>query len=95
MGAGGSLGVGRAVRAAPDGYTISYGHLGTHVFNGAIYPLTYDLLTDLDPVALLPSNPQFIVATNGVPAKDLNELVAWVKSRLRSIWEPGRTTMNQ
>src|SRR6476660_2504027 len=44
-GAGGSIGVTRAVRSAPDGYTISFGHLGTHVFNGAIYPLTFDLLT--------------------------------------------------
>src|SRR5690349_5328781 len=39
VGAGGSIAVGRAARAAPDGYTISFGHLGTHVFNGAIYPL--------------------------------------------------------
>src|SRR5438874_9048853 len=50
VGAGGSLGVTRAVRAPADGYTISYGHLGTHVFNGAIYPLQYDLLTDLEPL---------------------------------------------
>src|SRR5213080_1923461 len=45
-GAGGSVGVGRAVRSAPDGYTISLGHTGTHVVNGAIYPLQYDLLND-------------------------------------------------
>src|SRR5919112_4576162 len=44
VGAGGSVAVGRVSRAAPDGYTISFGHLGTHVFNGAIYPLQYDLL---------------------------------------------------
>ena len=54
-GAGGSVGVGRAVRSPPDGYTISFGHLGTHVANGAIYKLGYDLVTDLEPVALLPS----------------------------------------
>src|ERR1700692_4558139 len=52
-GAGGSLGVGRVVRAAPDGYTIGFGHLGTHVANGAIYKLGYDLVTDLEPVVLL------------------------------------------
>ena len=46
-GAGGSVGVGRAVRSPPDGYTISFGHLGTHVINGAIYPLPFDLLNDL------------------------------------------------
>src|SRR5262245_66426372 len=51
-GAAGSIAVGRAVRAAADGYTISYGHLGTHVANGAIYTLPYDMLTDLEPVVL-------------------------------------------
>jgi tripartite-type tricarboxylate transporter receptor subunit TctC len=79
-GAAGSIAVGRVARSAPDGYTLGIGHWSTHVVNGAIYPLTYDLLKDLDPVALLPSNPQLIVATNGVPAKDLKELVAWVKA---------------
>ena len=49
-GAGGSLGVGRVVRSAPDGYTIGFGHLGTNVANGAIYKLGYDLVTDLEPV---------------------------------------------
>jgi tripartite-type tricarboxylate transporter receptor subunit TctC len=80
VGAGGSIAVGRAVRAAPDGYTISYGHLGTHVFNGAIYPLQYDLLADLEPLALLPSNPMVIVSKNALPAKNLQELIAWLKA---------------
>jgi tripartite-type tricarboxylate transporter receptor subunit TctC len=80
-GAGGSIGVGRAVRAAPDGYTISFGHLGTHVANGAIYRLGYDLVTDLEPVVLLPSNPMIIVSKNTVPAKTLKELIAWLKAR--------------
>ena len=80
VGAGGSLGVARAVRAPADGYTISYGHLGTHVFNGAIYPLQFDLLTDLEPLALLPSNPMVVVSTNRVPAKTLRELIAWLKA---------------
>src|SRR5882757_4726106 len=80
-GAGGSLGVGRAVRSPPDGYTVSFGHLGTHVANGAVYKLGYDLVTDLDPVVLLPSNPMIIVSKNAVPAKSLGELLAWLKSR--------------
>lgn len=80
-GAGGSIGVGRAVRAAPDGYTISFGHLGTHVANGAIYKLGYDLVDDLEPVVLLPSNPMIIVSKNAVPAKSLKELLEWLKSR--------------
>src|SRR5437588_9827557 len=80
-GAGGSIGVGRAVRSPPDGYTISFGHLGTHVANGAIYKLGYDLVTDLEPVVLLPSNPMVIVSKNAVPAKSLQELLAWLKAR--------------
>lgn len=80
-GAGGSLGVGRTVRSAPDGYTIGFGHLGTNVANGAIYKLGYDLVTDLEPVVLLPSNPMIIVSKNAVPAKSLKELLEWLKSR--------------
>ena len=80
-GAGGSIGVGRAVRSPPDGYTISFGHLGTHVANGAIYKLGYDLVTDLEPAVLLPSNPMIIVSKNAVPAKSLKELLAWLKAR--------------
>jgi tripartite-type tricarboxylate transporter receptor subunit TctC len=80
-GAGGSIGVGRVVRAAPDGYTVSIGHLGTHVANGVIYKLGYDLVTDLEPVVLLPSNPMVFVSKNAVPAKSLGELLAWLKAR--------------
>jgi tripartite-type tricarboxylate transporter receptor subunit TctC len=80
-GAGGSIGVGRALRSAPDGYTISFGHLGTHVANGAIYKLGYDLVADLEPVVLLPSNPMVVVSKNAVPAKSLKELIEWLKAR--------------
>src|SRR6202140_3511526 len=80
-GAGGSIGVGRTVRSAPDGYTVGFGHLGTHVANGAIYKLGYDLVTDLEPVVLLPSNPMIIVSKNAIPAKSLAELLAWLKAR--------------
>jgi tripartite-type tricarboxylate transporter receptor subunit TctC len=80
-GAGGSLGVGRVVRSPADGYTVSIGHLGTHVANGAIYKLGYDLVTDLEPVVLLPSNPMIFVSKNAVPAKSLAELLAWMKAK--------------
>jgi tripartite-type tricarboxylate transporter receptor subunit TctC len=80
-GAGGSLGVGRVVRAAADGYTIGFGHLGTNVANGAIYKLGYDLVTDLEPVVMLPSNPMIIVSRNTIPAKNLQELLAWLKAK--------------
>jgi tripartite-type tricarboxylate transporter receptor subunit TctC len=69
------------VHSPPDGYTIGFGHLGTHVANGAIYKLSYDLIGDLEPVVLLPSNPMIIVSKNAVPAKTLGELIAWLKSR--------------
>jgi tripartite-type tricarboxylate transporter receptor subunit TctC len=71
--------VARVVRAAPDGYTLSIGHIGTHVINGAIYPLPYDLLKDLEPVALVASNATFLVSKTAVPAKDLKELIAWAR----------------
>jgi len=79
-GAAGTIGTGRVVRAAPDGYTLGIGHWSTHVVNGAIYPLTYDLLNDFAPVSLIASNPQLLVARKTIPAKDLTELVAWVKA---------------
>jgi tripartite-type tricarboxylate transporter receptor subunit TctC len=78
-GAAGTIGVTRAARSAPDGYTISMGHLGTHVINGAIYSLPFDLINDLEPVVLLGSNPMLIVSKNAVPAKSLKELIAWLK----------------
>lgn len=80
-GAGGSLGVSRTVRSAPDGYTVGFGHLGTNVANGAIYKLGYDLVDDLEPVVLLPSNPMIIVSKNAVPAKSLAEFLAWLKAK--------------
>jgi tripartite-type tricarboxylate transporter receptor subunit TctC len=79
-GASGSIGAGRVARAAPDGYTLSLGDWSTHVVNGAIYPLQYDLLNDFEPIALLPSWPQLIVTKNAVPAKDVKELIAWLKT---------------
>jgi tripartite-type tricarboxylate transporter receptor subunit TctC len=79
-GADGTIGVGRAARAAPDGYTLSVGQWGTHVLNGAAYPLQYDLLKDFEPVALLTSNPYILVTKKTVPAKNLKELIAWMKA---------------
>lgn len=79
-GAAGTIGVGRVVRATPNGYTLSVGHWSTHVVNGAIYPLTFDLLKDLEPVALLTNYPMLLVAKNAVPAKNVKEFVAWVRA---------------
>ena len=79
-GAGGSIGMGRIARAAPDGYTVGVGSWSTGVVNGAIYNLAYDVVTDFEPVVLLPGNPLFITSKKAVPAKSLDELVAWMKA---------------
>jgi len=79
-GAAGSIGVGRAVRAAPDGYTLSIGTSTTHVLIGALYALPFDLLKDFEPVALLASEPLLIVTKKSMPAADLKELIAWLKA---------------
>ena len=79
-GAAGTIAVGKAVRAAPDGYTISIGHVGTHVANGTIYKnLNYNLLTDLVPIARLPQNPMLVVTSEQLPVKNLKELVEYLK----------------
>ena len=86
-GAGGNVGVGRVARAKPDGYTICIGLTSTHVFNGAIYALPFDVVNDFEPIALVATNPQIIVSKNDVPAKDLRALITWLKA------SPDRATM--
>jgi len=78
-GAAGTIGTGRVARATPDGYTFGMGFLGTLVLNGAIYTLPYDVVTDLEPIALISSNPHLIVANASLPAKNLREFIAWLK----------------
>jgi tripartite-type tricarboxylate transporter receptor subunit TctC len=78
-GAGGSIAVGRLARAAPDGYTIDIGQWDTHIGN-IIYPLTYDLQKDFEPIGLMSINPQLMVARKNLPANNLKELVAWMKA---------------
>jgi tripartite-type tricarboxylate transporter receptor subunit TctC len=79
-GAAGSIGTGRAARAAPDGYTISIGYWGSHVANAAIYPLDYDVVKDFEPITLLVESPLLIVASNATPARDLGEFVDWLRA---------------
>jgi tripartite-type tricarboxylate transporter receptor subunit TctC len=85
-GAGGSIGVGRVARAAPDGYTLSLGHVQTHVMNAATQTLQYDVVKDFEPVSLLADTPQWLVARSTFPAKNLEELIAWMKAN------PGKAT---
>jgi tripartite-type tricarboxylate transporter receptor subunit TctC len=79
-GSGGSIGAGRVAHAAADGYTLVCGSWGTHVVNGAILPLAYDVVNDFAPVSLLTDQPLVIATKAAVPAKDLRELIAWLKA---------------
>jgi tripartite-type tricarboxylate transporter receptor subunit TctC len=79
-GASGSIGVAKVVRAAPDGYTVSIGPWNTHVVNGAVYPLRYDMLTDLEPLAMIATNPLLIIVRNDLPARTVKELIGWLKA---------------
>jgi tripartite-type tricarboxylate transporter receptor subunit TctC len=79
-GAGGTVGTGRAARAAPDGYTIICGHVGTHVTNGAVYSLPFDLVKDFAPISLLPRNPYLIVVNKDLPVNNLKEFLVYLKA---------------
>ena len=78
-GAGGSLGVGRLARAAPDGYTIDIGQWDTHV-GSIIYHLNYDLQKDFAPIGLISINPMLLVAKKTLPADNLDALAVWMKA---------------
>jgi tripartite-type tricarboxylate transporter receptor subunit TctC len=84
-GGAGTIGLVRAARAAPDGYTVSVGNWSTHVANGAIHPVLSNILTDFEPVALLPSNPMLIVSKKAVPASNLRELMGWLKTNQSTV----------
>jgi tripartite-type tricarboxylate transporter receptor subunit TctC len=79
-GADGSIGVGRAARARPDGYTIDLASMSTHVLNGVFYSLQYDVLNDFAPISPLATYSQALFARKTMPAKDLRELIAWLKA---------------
>jgi tripartite-type tricarboxylate transporter receptor subunit TctC len=79
-GSAGSIGTGRLARAAPDGYTLGIGYWGTHVANGALYALDYDVVTNFEPISLLVESPLLIVARKSAPAQNLGELVGWLGS---------------
>ena len=86
-GAGGTIGVGRVARAAPDGYTLGIGQVSTNGFNGATYSLSYDLVKDLAPVALLTIAPMWIIGKADFPASNVKDLIAWLKAN------PDKATM--
>ncbi len=79
-GAAGTIGVGRAVRAPADGYTLQIGTSTTNMLTGGLYPLQFDLLKDLEPVTQIASEPMLIVGKKTLPPNDLKELIAWLKA---------------
>ncbi len=79
-GADGTIGVGRAARARPDGYTIDLGTMATHVLNGAFYSLQYDVLNDFAPILPVGETPCIMFARKTMPANNLIELIAWLKA---------------
>ena len=79
-GASASLGVGRAARANPDGYTLCFGTWASHVLNGAIYSLSYDLQSSFSPIAQIASDPPLIISRKDIPAGNLTEFIAWLKA---------------
>lgn len=80
VGAGGTTAATRTMRAAPDGYTIMLGHMGTHAAAVALYPnLAYNPATDFAPIGLVVRMPVLVIARNGIPAPDLREFIAYAK----------------
>jgi tripartite-type tricarboxylate transporter receptor subunit TctC len=85
-GAGGTIGVAKVARAAPDGYTLLFGNWASNVGTGAVYPVDYDLIKDFAPIARIADAPLWLVARKEFPASDLKEALAWLKAN------PGRAT---
>jgi tripartite-type tricarboxylate transporter receptor subunit TctC len=86
-GAAGTVGSAHVARAAPDGYTLILGHWQTHVVNGATFALQFDVVNDFEPVSLIADCPMWVVGSAAVPAKNLKELIAWLKEN------PGKATV--
>ena len=84
-GASGTIGTGRVVRAEPDGYTIGIGGVNHYVVNASVYPLSYDTLKDFEPISMLSNGPMLIMSRNSIAAKNLQELIAWLKANPENV----------
>jgi tripartite-type tricarboxylate transporter receptor subunit TctC len=79
-GAGATIGLGRTVQAAADGYTILVGNWTSNVGAPALYPVTWNVLTDLEPIARLSVSSLMIVGRSSLPANSAKELIEWLKA---------------
>ena len=86
-GASGTIGSGRVARAEPDGYTLLLGQWSSNVGAGALYTLPYHVLNDFEPIAMVTTSALWIMGRNGLPPKDLKELIGWLKTN------PGKATV--
>ncbi|MBU8874022.1 tripartite tricarboxylate transporter substrate binding protein BugD [Reyranella sp. MMS21-HV4-11] len=79
-GASGTIGLAKLMAAAPDGYTIGFGTIGTHVANAALFKkLPYDPLTGFEPIGLAGTAPLLLVAKAGLPVANLKEFIAYAE----------------
>jgi tripartite-type tricarboxylate transporter receptor subunit TctC len=79
-GAGASLGVVRAARSGPDGYTLLLGNWTSNVGAGVMYPAAREAILEMRPVSMISATPLLIVGKTMLPPKDAKELVAWLKA---------------
>jgi tripartite-type tricarboxylate transporter receptor subunit TctC len=79
-GAGATIGIGRVVQAAPDGYTLSLGNWTSHVGGSGVYPVPWHVVNDLEPISLLSTSTLMIVGRSGLPVNDGKQFIAWLKA---------------
>jgi tripartite-type tricarboxylate transporter receptor subunit TctC len=79
-GGGGIVGSLATARAAPDGYTLMVGYVGTHGTNPAVRKLPYDAVGDFTPIAMVGGTPNVLIVPATVPVSTLREFVSWAKA---------------
>ena len=85
LGAGGTIAANRVAKAAPDGYTLLIHHIGNSTAPALYHKLPYDAINDFEPIGLINEVPMTMVAKKDFPAKDLKELIAYVKANKEKI----------
>jgi tripartite-type tricarboxylate transporter receptor subunit TctC len=84
-GGGGSIAAQTTARAAPDGYTLMVGYVGTHGTNPAVRKLTYDAIKDFTPIAMVGGTPNLLVIGPAVPAADLKSFIDYAKKNPKKL----------